>query len=117
MVEGDLILLDRATLEKMRGKTLLEAPGDVANRVAAVAGVIAGKGAANRQMAKFEAHRDLRESIAQWAAVERARGFNDSEIQRKFYLTTGVDILSALDASKPASEMTEMVERVKGWYL
>lgn len=116
MVEGDLILLDKAMLEKMRGKTVLEAPGDIANRVAAVAGAVAGKGAANRQMVKFEAHRELCDSVAQWAAVERARGFNDSEIQRKFYLTMGVDVLTALDASKPSSEMNTLTETVKGWY-
>lgn len=116
MVEGDLILLDRETLERMRQGTVLENPADIANRVASVAGAIAGKGVANRQIEKIAAHTELSEAIAQWAAIERLRGFNDREIQRRFYLSTGMDVLSALDGSRGRKEFEELTERVRGWY-
>ena len=50
------------------------------------------------------------------AAIEREKGFSDREIYKKFYLTTGVDVLSALDRSKTRVEYVELAETVKGWY-
>lgn len=117
MVEGDLILLDRAKLEEMRRATQVESPGDIAARVAAAAGDFAGRGVANRQIEKITAQSRLKESIAQWAAVERVKGLNDSEIQRKFYLTTGTDVLSAMDGSRSRQDFDNMAQRIEGWYL
>lgn len=116
MVEGDLVLLDREALERMRRGTILETPGNVAARVAKVAGPIAAKGVANRQMEKIEAQGELKEAIAQWAAIERSRGFSDREIYRRFYLSTGMDVLSALDGSRTRQDYLITAERVKGWY-
>lgn len=117
MVEGDLILLDRVTLEKMRTATVLETPGSIADRVSYASGnAIAGKAAANRQNEKMVAHEELKETIAQWAAIEREKGFSDRDIQKKFYLTAGVDVLSALDGSKGKKEFEELSETVRGWY-
>lgn len=116
MVEGDLVLLDREALERMRRGTILETPGNVAARVAKVAGPIAAKGVANRQMEKIEAQGELKETIAQWAAIERSRGFTDREIYRRFYLSTGMDVLSALDGSRSRQDYLTTAERVKGWY-
>ncbi len=117
MVEGDLVLLDKQTLEKMRAKTLLESPSDVGRRVAAVAGPIAGRGVANRQQEKIGAQTALRTVIEQWAGIERFKGFNDREIHRKFYLLTGLDVLSALSADRSRQDYEEMTEIVKGWYM
>lgn len=116
MVEGDLVLLDHEALERMRRGTMLETPGNVAARVAKVAGPIAAKGVANRQMEKIEAQGELKEAIAQWVAIERSRGFNDREIYRRFYLSTGMDVLSALDGSRSRQDYLITAERVKGWY-
>lgn len=116
MVEGDLVLLTREMLEKMRRSTELESPGSIAARVSIVAGPIAAKGVANRQAEKITAQGELKESIAQWAAIERQKGFNDREIHKKFYLTTGSDVLSALDGSHSRQEFSDLAERVKGWY-
>lgn len=116
MVEGDLVLLDHEALERMRRGTMLETPGNVATRVAKVAGPIAAKGVANRQMEKIEAQGELKEAIAQWAAIERSRGFNDREIYRRFYLSTGMDVLSALDGARTRQDYLTTAERVKGWY-
>lgn len=116
MVEGDLVLLTREMLERMRRSTELESPGSIAARVSVVAGPIAAKGVANRQAEKISAQSELKESIAQWAAIERLKGYSDREIHKKFYLTTGSDVLSALDGSHSRQEFTDMSERIKGWY-
>lgn len=116
MVEGDLILLDRDKLEQMRRATEIEAPGDIAARVAAVAGQYAGIGIANKQIEKIGAQQRLKDAVAQWAAIERVNGFNDREIYRKFYLTTGVDVLGALDGQRTRAEFEEMAQRVERWY-
>lgn len=115
-VNGDLVLLDREALERMRIATILEAPADVAARVAAVAGAIAGKGALNKQMAKIAEHGRISHAIAQWAAIERQKGLNDREILKKFYLTTGMDVLTALDGSRPRAEMESIANTIEGWY-
>lgn len=115
MVEGDLILLDRETLKRMREATVLESAGDIGQRVAAAAGPMAGKGAANRQVEKIQAHELLKETIAIWAGQERAKGYNDREIHKRFYLTLGADVLTALDGSKTRKEMEELTETIQGW--
>lgn len=116
MVEGDLVLLTREMLERMRRNTELESPGSVAARVSLAAGPIAAKGVANRQAEKITAQADLKEAIAQWAAIERLKGFDDREIYKKFYLTTGLDVLSALDGSHSRQEFEDMANRVKEWW-
>lgn len=116
MVEGDLVLLTREMLERMRRNTELESPGSVAARVSLAAGPIAAKGVANRQAEKIAAQADLKEAIAQWAAIERLKGFDDREIYKKFYLTTGSDVLSALDGSRSRQEFEDMANRVKEWW-
>jgi superfamily II DNA or RNA helicase len=116
MVEGDLILLDRAALEKMRKATEIENAGSVADRVSRAAGPIAGKSAANRQMEKIVAHRELSETVAQWAAIQRQKGYSDRELYKQFYLTTGVDVLSALDGKKTRQEFEDLTNVVRGWY-
>lgn len=117
MVEGDLILLDRDTLAKMRAATTLESPADVGNRVAAAAGGIAGKGAANRQMEKVTAHGELSDSIAQWAGIMRAKGYNDRELHRMFYALAGVDVLTALDGKQTRKEFEAMRDVVNSWWV
>ena len=117
MVEGDLMLLDKTALEKMRAAINLESPGSMAARVGAIAGPIAAKGVANRQMEKITAQGELKEAIAQWAALERLKGFSDRELYKKFYLTLGFDVLTALNNSHSKQEYEILTERVKGWYL
>lgn len=116
MVEGDLILLDHRTLAKMREATVLPSAADMAQKVGAVAGPVAAKGAANKQIEKIAAHNKLSETIAQWAAVERQKGYNDQEIYRRFYLTLGVDVASALRASQTRVEIEKISEIIEGWY-
>lgn len=117
MVEGDLILLDRAQLEAMRQATVIENPGDIGRRVSGQAGHNAGVGAATRQIEKIEAQERLKAAIAQWAGVERFNGRQDREIYRKFYHATGIDVLGALDGGRTRVEFEELAQRIEGWYL
>lgn len=116
MVAGDLILLDKVALQRLRQNVVLEAPGEVAARVARVAGPIAAKSVANRQIEKIEAQGELKEAIAQWAAIERLKGFNDREIYKKFYYATGFDVLGALSSSQTRQDYLLLTEKIKGWY-
>jgi superfamily II DNA or RNA helicase len=116
IVAGDLVLLDKATLQRLRQNAMLESPGNIAARVAKAAGPIAGKAAANRQMEKIEAQNELKDTIAQWAAIEREKGFNDREIYRRFYLSLGMDVLSALNGTRTRQDYLTTAERIKGWY-
>ncbi len=114
-VDGDLMLLDRATLAQMRAALQLEAPGDVLERVTAAAGPLAGKGAANKQIERHGAQARLQAAIEQWAGVRRAVGESDATIYRRFFLTTGVDVLSAMTGKR--AEMDSLADRIEGWYL
>ena len=117
MVEGDLVLLDRSVLERMRSATQLESAADIAERVGYASGnPIAAKAAANRQIEKIEEHGRLCDAMAQWAGIERAKGSSDREIQKKFYITVGYDVLSALDASKPRADMEKIRTMIENWY-
>ena len=113
-VDGDLMLLDRDALARLRASMQLEAPAEVQDRVTAAAGAIAGKGAANRQMERHQSQQRLRETIEQWAGVRRAMGDSDSAIQRRFYLTLGVDVLTAMSGKR--AEMDSLADRVESWY-
>jgi len=116
MVEGDLVLLNKKTLAQMRQSTILENPDDINKRVTAVAGPIAGKGVANRQLEKIKAQKELIDVINQWAGIERARGFTDREIHKRFYLTLGVDVLTALNNSKTKKEFENTTQTIRSWY-
>ena len=114
IVEGDLVLLTREELAKMRAKTVLDSAADMAKKVGKATGNgIAAKAAANRQIERITAHKELTEVIAQWAGIETQRGLNDREMQRKFYHIFGMDVCTALDATRPRSEMESLCSAVK----
>lgn len=113
-VEGDLILLDREALAKMRAQTILEAPNTVGERVFKTAGAAAGRHAMNKHLEKYAAHKELEETIDQWAGIEKTRGYvNDRELYKKFYHLMGIDVVSAMSTKRPASEMISLTEKVK----
>jgi len=112
-IDGDLMLLDRTTLANMRAATELEAPADIAARVGNAAGDFAGRGAMNRQIERIETQQTLRDNIAQWAGIQRHLGRDDQQSYRRFYLTAGVDVLTAL--SLPKVEMQKLNEMIEGW--
>ncbi len=105
-VDGDLMLLDAAALAALRQATVLEAPADLASRVAAVAGPLAGKARLNSQRERVAAQKELADSIALWAGRELARGRSDPESYRRFFFWTGFDVLSAL--AQPTEDMMKI---------
>lgn len=113
MVDGALILLDPATLASMRAAATLASPADQQQRVEHVAGPIAGKAAFNRQTERIEAQRRVDEALAQWAGLQRHLGRSDEETMRRFYLTTGTDVLTARSGTR--AELEKMAERIEGW--
>lgn len=114
-VDGDLRLLDKATLDRMRADMELEAPDAVAQRVAHVAGDFAGRGAANKAIEKHQAQKRLFDAIALWAGIQRAKGRSDSEGHRRFYLATGIDVLGALHKDRTRADYDKLADIVEGW--
>lgn len=113
-VDGDLTLLDLAALARLRAAAVLEAPGSVMERVQQAAGPLAAKGAYNRAVERHASRQAAETAIAQWAAIQRAKGRSDGEIMRRFYLTVGADVVSALGGDR--QELDALAERVRGWY-
>ena len=113
MVDGDLILLDRAALEAKRQAMMMESAADVAQR--SPAGAAAGFNA-NKHMAKIAAHKRLSDAIAQWAGYGKAAGRDDSWMYRQFFYLMGCDVMDALRADRDRQEFEEMAETVEGWF-
>jgi len=112
-VDGDLTLLTPEILERMRQATVLESPASAAERAGAAAGPAAHGGALNRQMERHHSQQRLTAAINQWAGIQRAKGRSDQESYKRFYLTLGVDVLSALAA--PRVDMDKMADIIEGW--
>jgi len=116
MVDGDLVLLDRATLEAKRKAMQLEDPASMAQRVAGAAGGGAAQFHMNKQIAKVQAQKRLSDAIAQWAGIQRSIGRDDSQSYRRFYLTMGADVFDVLSADHSREEFEAMADKVEGWY-
>lgn len=113
-VDGDLLLLDRAMLERMRKATILKTPATVAEQAAFVAGEGAGRVRAQSQIEKIQAQQRLRAAIEQWGGIQRWKGRSDQEAYRRFYLSTGVDVLGALALDDRAA-YEKLAATVEGW--
>lgn len=112
-VDGDLTLLTPEVLAQLRKAAELESPASMMERVTFAAGEAAGKHAFNRQVERFGARDDLAEAIAIWAGVQRFKGRSDSDIHRRFYLTTGIDMATAMGGKKV--DMEELTATIQGW--
>lgn len=110
-VDGDLTELDPDVLAALRESTKLEDPDHLANRVMHAAGRVAAVGAGDRQRERIRAQQALSEAMAVWAGFGKAAGMSDKKMYRLFYLTFGVDTLSAL--AQPRKDMDELRERVE----
>lgn len=112
-VDGDLVELDEATLRQMRGEVEhVDMPLEdyakylAARRVPQIGQMAHLKRHALRQ--EFQA--GLRASMAWWAGKWRARGDTDREIQKRFFLTFGVDVIRAKALNK--SDADTLAERI-----
>lgn len=110
-VAGDLTRLTADQLAEMRKALALPNPETID-----LSGLSGGAQAGQRNLAyaRIQAQRELSDAIADWAGVQRhGHGRDDSEIHRRFYQATGIDVLSVLAGSR--ADMVAMTERVKGW--
>ena len=112
-IDGDLVLLDRAKLEELRKAAELPSPADVAQRTAHVAGGGAGVIAARQQIERIQAQQKLEATINQWAGIQRAKGRSDRESHKRFFIATGVDVLTAL--AEPRAKMDGLTNTIEGW--
>lgn len=112
-VDGDLAELDPATLHKLR-EAVLEAdlPLEDYQRWLTSRHVPAQGYAANsrRHLEKQAAQADLRGAMEAWVRRELAGGLKDREVHRKFYLTFGLDVLSA--RALGATDAQQLKERI-----
>lgn len=114
MIDGDLILLDRNKLAELRAAAELEDPASVGRRVGFATGnEYAAKGHINNQIERIQMQTRLKGAIALWAGHQRAQGRDDQQSYRRFYLTTGVDVLSAL--ALPRADMEKLATTIEGW--
>lgn len=117
IVAGDLVLLDKEKLEQLRNSTALQPATEVASKAAYATGKkYIGISAGKKQSERIVAQKQAFENIAQWAGYQRAAGFTDREIHKKFYLTIGCDMYSALSNDKSKQDFLDIAETVKGWY-
>ena len=114
-VDGDLMLLDAATLKALRDGMQLEAPAVIAARRAAAAGKPQMETYfAHQQIERIAAQQDLTAAIEQWAGHQRyVHGRPDHEIMRRFYKASGIDVVSAVQQDK--ASMLALRETVLGW--
>ena len=113
MVDGDLVLLDRAALAQLRANTVIESAGALGARL--MPGYNS-QSLVNKRLEKCEAQQLLKDRVAQWAGYQRAAGMTDRQIDKKFYLTTGMTVPGALDATRNTKEFLTISETVEGWY-
>lgn len=110
-IAGDLTRLTAEQLAELRKAIQLPDPNAID-----LSGLSGGAQAGQRNLAyaRVQAQRELSDAIADWAGVMRyGHGRDDSEIHRRFFAATGVDVLSVLAGSR--QEMIAMTERIKGW--
>lgn len=116
-VDGDLMLLDAETLKRMRAAIELESPGHLAKRIQMGSGVanFGGK-QAEAQALKIQAQTMLKDAMAVWAGIQRAKGRTDqAELERRFYHAAGLDVLSALAADRSRQDYEKLTAEIYGW--
>lgn len=100
-VDGDLFELPEEVLAAMRGKIVdIQAPALVPQHLDAMAQA----GVRKAHMARATAQHFLRQLMALWAGWQKALGRDDSQSMRLFYLTYGVDMMSAQALGRPEAE-------------
>jgi len=109
-VDGDLTELDPAVLASLREAVQLETPQRVGQKVEFKAGRPAGRAAFKHQEERIESQTKLQDAIALWAGARKAKGQTDQMSYREFFLTYGVDVLTAQTLKRV--EMDALCERV-----
>jgi len=113
VVAGDLTRLTADDLAALRAAMTLPDPNTID-----LSGLSGGAAAGQRNIAwaRVQAQRELSDAIELWAGQQRyGKGRDDSEIMRRFYAATGMDVVTATGAAQSRQDMIAMTERVKGW--
>ena len=106
-VDGDLYMLDSATLAKLRGDvsevdkdvnlSAQEYHDELQRKKCPTAHIMRNvRIHSEKHQARQDAQTLMRTSFSVWAGWQRAAGLSDSEIYRKFYLIFGVDYMTAM---------------------
>lgn len=101
-VDGDLELIDPEVLAEMRAA--VEAVDRTSPAIPHNATAFVARGIMNRHEEKQQAQTKLRETIAIWAGEQRAAGRSDAESYKRFYLSFGIDVLSAKALNRADAE-------------
>jgi superfamily II DNA or RNA helicase len=107
-VEGNLLELGAPTLAYLHDE--IARIGSAPKIPRGVSAIIAAS-IIKKHHARQEAHRELREAIAQWAGPYHAAGESDAEILRRFWYQFGIDTLSAQTLS--ASQALKLVDSIR----
>jgi DNA repair protein RadD len=117
-VDGDLLELDTAALLRLQqGKMKIDmTEGEYLNYMYKVCNIPPAGINANlkRHAENQEAQKKLRSIIAIWAGYQRLLKRSDSESYRRFYYSTGVDVLSA--QALPAASATELSNKIMSFF-
>jgi hypothetical protein len=113
-VDGDLRELDPEVLAALRAEV---ARVDAPARIPANVDGIVGRAITKRHNERAEAQQTLRARMALWAGWYRHTGLTDSEIQRLFLHTFGIDALTcqsinAQDATTLQARIDAAIERL-----
>lgn len=114
-VDGDLFMLDPDMLAQLRGSAdrINLTPAEVAAEIRDKHGpMVAQAVAAVRHTEWQQAQTELRRVVELWSGRERLAGLDDPTICRKFYLTFGLDILTAYGIPRTA-DVRALIERVR----
>lgn len=119
-VDGDLTMLDMEMLRALRGNVAeVDDPNIQLNRLKfAGAPQAAINGYMKNHRLRLEAQTALRASMEWWGGVHKAHGLDDQSAMKAFYLTFGVDVLSAQALGREdAFKLAERVNRHLGQRL
>lgn len=100
-VEGDLELLDEETMAALRAsylearQTIEHFRSSIASRTEKRMNAVMAGAAVNHHREKLAEFEALDEAMGRFGGKYRARGESDSKIQRRFFATFGVDVLTA----------------------
>ena len=116
-VDGDLFLIDPETIRELERCAILEGPASIAERVSAAVNGAAGLRAMKNQRERIDTQKELAETIAKWAGIQKIRnGYTDRMIHKKFYLHHSQTITEVL--GEPKSDMLNMIDQIEneGYY-
>lgn len=94
-VEGVMVMLDDETLARLRGEVPPSAEDYLRAQIATGLPTRFAMSNTKKHKDRLGALEELRRAMAAWAGPRHARGESDAEIQRAFWYSFGIDVLTA----------------------